>query len=227
MIIKELTLFTNALEVEKTFYKETLGFELVENTSNHFSLQVGFSKLTFQHSDNQHRYHYCFLIPANQLNDAIKWLKSRLTIVEIEKNRIVQRFETWNADSIYFYDASGNLAEFIVRYDLENEQPTEFTTSSIISVNEIGVATDDVQGFNEQLEKAANTFFWKGDLKRFGTNGDQNGLFLLPNYHLKTTWFPTDLNVEPTPFRSLIVSQEKTYQIEYDGEKLNISPNNS
>lgn len=222
MFIKELTLFTNTLEAEKQFYQENLGCQLLENAPTYFSVQIGLSKLIFCESTTPHRYHYCFLIPSNQLNDAIEWLKSRLTIVKIEGERLVQRFETWNADSIYFYDGSGNLAEFIVRYDLKNESQAKFDVSSVISVNEIGMPTKDVAGINAQLAKEMNSVLWKGDLKRFGTNGDQNGLFLLPNYEMKTEWFPTDLEVQSAPFKALILNDEKAYQVEYGKEVLKI-----
>ena len=163
MIIKELTLYTNELEREKKFYTQTLGFDFEENCSNMFSVKIGRTKLNFQQTEMSHRYHYCFLIPANQLASAIKWLENRVAIIEIEKGKVIQRFESWNADSIYFYDGSGNIAEFIVRYDLKNESEEEFGLSSIISVNEIGLATKNVAKTNQQLADGINSEFWKGN----------------------------------------------------------------
>ena len=61
----------------------------------------------------------------------------------------------------------------------------------------------------------------KGDLKRFGTNGSQEGLFLLPNYELKEIWFPTSLILKPVPFEIQIENNEKKYDFEYKNEKIN------
>lgn len=222
MQIKKLTLYTTNLEKEKAFYKNTLGFPITENTRTHFSLQVGHSQLSFEKSSIQHPYHYCFLIPKNQLTESIDWLRQRLDIIEIEPGQFTQRFESWNADSVYFYDASGNVAEFIVRHDLDNASNSPFERSSIISVNEIGMPTAAVEKLNQQLEAELNSFFWKGDPIRFGTNGSQEGLFLLPNYEIKTTWFPTDLPVRPSPFKAVVAVADKNFEIVYQDEKLSI-----
>lgn len=220
MKIKELTLFTHQLEKEKAFYHETLGFQFIEVNSDKFSVQIGQTKLIFLASNQRHRYHYCFLIPANQLKESIRWLKERLSIIEIEPGKVVQRFESWNADSVYFYDGSGNIAEFIVRYDLKNDAATEFGLSSVLCVNEIGMPVKNVAAINTQLETQLNSIFWKGDIERFATNGTQEGLFLLPNYEMKKEWFPTNLAVEPSPFSAVIEQENKTYAIKFSNEEL-------
>ena len=146
-----------------------------------------------------------------------------MDIIEIEPGRIIQRFEDWNADSIYFYDGSGNLAEFIVRYSLDNKSDKDFTTSSMLCVNEIGLATNDIGKASQHLEDETNLPFWKGDKIRFGTNGDENGLFLLPNYDLKKEWFPVDMKIVPSPFQAIILNNEKEYLVEYANEQIILS----
>ena len=120
MKIKEILLFTNELPKQKFFYKNILGFDLLTETKNEFSLQVGWTILKFKYSPEPYKYHYCFLIPSNKLEEAIIWLKKRLTIISTNDNP-VHHFESWNAHASYFYDGAGNLAEFIVRHDLKNE----------------------------------------------------------------------------------------------------------
>ncbi|MCB9314703.1 MAG: glyoxalase [Lewinellaceae bacterium] len=222
MHIKELTLYTEKIDAEKAFYSKTLGFDLLGNSTDHFSVQIGNTTLRFQKTDIPYRYHYCFLIPANRLQQGIGWLKKRLLVIEIEPGRVIQRFETWNADSVYFYDGTGNITEFIVRYDLQNESPAEFDNRSLLCVNEIGMPTRNVQALNAQLERELHTPFWKGDLERFGTNGSQNGLFLLPNYEIKTEWFPTDLKITAAPFEAVIEQNGRTYRIDYRDEVLRV-----
>lgn len=223
MNIQELTLYTEKIDAEKEFYGKTLGFDLLENSADHFSVNIGSTTLRFRKTDTPYRFHYCFLIPANQLQPGIEWLKKRVAIIEIEPGRVIQRFETWNADSVYFYDGSGNIAEFIVRYDLQNESSAEFDNRSLLCVNEIGMPTRNVRALNAQLEQELNTPFWKGDLERFGTNGSQEGLFLLPNYEIKGVWFPTDLRITAEPFQAKISNAGTTYSIDYKNEVLTTS----
>ena len=51
MKIRKLKLFTHKLELEKTFYAQTLGFEIIKSNSNYFTLKVGWTELTFEKVD--------------------------------------------------------------------------------------------------------------------------------------------------------------------------------
>lgn len=222
MIVEELILYSNKLELDRRFYTDTLGCELLKSSDVQFTVKIGISHLTFRKLDDEYKYHYCFLIPSNQLDSAIKWLRKRLSIIEIEEGRVIQRFESWNADAIYFYDGSGNVAEFIARHDLPNETKTEFDVSSIICINEIALPTKDIRDTNQQLEREIKTNFWKGDFERFGTNGNQNGLFLLPNYAKNSNWFPTELEIKPSPLIATVSNSDEVYRIIYANEALEI-----
>lgn len=222
MKIKELKLFTNKLLQQKIFYTQTIGFELVEENENSFSIKVGWSVLTFQASQNQHLYHYCFLIPSNKLNEALHWFEKKWEVIEIEKNIKTAHFDTWNADSFYFYDAGGNVAEFIVRYDLNNSSDAEFDVESILCINEIGLPTSDVQLLSYNLEDNLKIKFWKGDLNRFGAVGSQEGLFLLPNYNIKKTWFPTEINIQVEPLTITIEQNENTIELQYSNGEIEL-----
>ena len=222
MKLKFLTLFTNQLPEQKDFYTKTLGFELLNNAKDSFAVQVGFTKLKFKLSEEDVKYHYCFLIPSNKLNESIGWLQDRLKLIRIEGDRVIQNFESWNADSIYFYDGAGNLAEFIVRYDLKNESEEAFDLPQILCVNEIGMPTNDVAKINTVLEEKLNSKFWKGDLERFGTNGSQNGLFLLVNNELKKTWFPTEVITQSSPFEAIVEVDGNIFDIKFYNQEINI-----
>lgn len=226
MRFKKLKLYTNKLESELKFYSKTLGFKIIERSKNSFTIKIGWTELTFEKTGNEYQYHYCFLIPSNKLNEALEWMEKRVEIIDIENGRKTQKFETWNADSFYFYDASGNIAEFIVRYDLKNDDQTDFDISKVLGVNEMGMPTTDIQKMNEQLEKEIKTKFWKGDLERFGTNGSQEGLLLLPNYKFKEIWFPASLKIKPEPFKATIENNGKEYKIEFREEQLKTAGNN-
>ncbi|WP_040281608.1 VOC family protein [Psychroserpens damuponensis] len=220
MRFKTLKLYTHILEAELHFYSEILGFELIDKSNNTFTVKVGWSMLTFERSEKISQYHYCFLIPANQLHQALKWMSERVDVIELDKGKNIHNFKTWNADSFYFYDASGNIAECIVRYDLNTNNDSNFDSSNVLCINEIGMPTANVDKLNKQLETELHTRFWKGDLKIFGTNGSQEGLFLLPNYEVKDTWFPTSINIKPEPFEAVVDNGTQDFKIVYRDKKL-------
>lgn len=222
MKIKKLILKTNKLEQEKAFYCKKLNFQLIEDTTHYFTLNVGWTTLSFITSEVEHIYHYCFLIPSNKLHEALKWMKERVDIIDIENGREIQRFESWNAESFYFFDGSGNLAEFIVRHDLKNDSPDPFDTSSILCVNEIGMPTTNIETTNEQLEAIFQSSFWKGDYNRFGTHGSQEGLILLPSHSIKGEWFPSKQLIKPETFDITIEHKGMTKQVSYNNERINV-----
>ena len=220
MKILKLKLFTNTLALEKVFYAETLGFEIIAGTPNSFTLKIGWSELTFEKSEKEHIYHYCFLIPSNTLAQALAWMEKRVPIIDIDKGRKTQNFQSWNADSFYFHDASGTIAECIVRHDLNNNSISDFTLSDVLCINEIGMPTKDIEKINKKLHENFKTDFWKGDPKQFGTNGSQEGLFLLPNYTFKKLWFPTSIEIKPEPFEIVIENNGRKYAMAYKNEEL-------
>jgi hypothetical protein len=221
MKIRKLKLFTNKLELEKVFYSQTLGFEIIESNQNSFTIKIGWSDLTFEKTEKEHKYHYCFLIPSNKLEQAMEWMEKRVLVIDIENGRKMQNFESWNADSFYFYDASGNIAEFIVRQELDNGISSDFNISNVLCINEIGMPTNNVEKTNNELLQYFGTKFWKGDLKRFGTNGSQEGLFLLPNYEIKEIWFPTpSMKINPEPFEIKFENNGEKYNMEYRNGKI-------
>lgn len=61
------------------------------------------------------------MIPCNQLEQALTWMEKSVVIVTDADGLKTHHFDSWNADAFYFFDASGNIAEFIVRYDLQND----------------------------------------------------------------------------------------------------------
>jgi hypothetical protein len=222
MRIKALTLFSNDLKSQKLFYQETLGFVPTDETDDSFTINVGWSNLTFKKSVEKFCYHYCFLIPSNKLEEALLWFSNRIGIVPIE-NKFTNFFEGWNARSFYFYDGNGNLTECIVRYDLDNPIDSPFTNSDLLCVNEIGMASGQIQMLNDTLEYEIDSYFWKGDKGRFATNGNQEGLFLLVNNENKKNWFPTKLRTESSPFAASIETKKGLFDIAFSNGEIKVS----
>ncbi|MBW2936759.1 VOC family protein [Aureisphaera sp. CAU 1614] len=223
MKIKKLQLLTNNLKDTKEFYTVSLGLQTIEESSDKFTLQIGRSELTFLKAQNNHIYHFCFLIPSNKIIEALEWFEKRGRVLSIENQRKIQNFESWNAQSFYFKDPSGNIVEFIVRHDIENKSDVAFGSDSILCVNEIGMPTRDILTTNRFLESKLTSKFWKGNFKSFGTHGSQIGLLLLPNYLLKAKWFPTELVIKPEPFKAQLEINEILYSLEYKNETISIS----
>jgi len=219
MRIKTLTLFSHNLESQKEFYRNILGFELSDETAESFSIAIGWSTLIFRKTAEKHIYHYCFLIPSNKFEEAFEWFDSRLKIVSLE-GETKFALSSWNAQSFYFYDGNGNIAECIVRYDMQNPTSSEFSTSDLLCVNEIGAPTSNIQEINEELESKMGSYFWKGNTVRFGTNGDEEGLFLLVNNEIKKDWFPTKLPTQSSPFEAEIETKNGIFDISFSNQKI-------
>ncbi len=220
MKIKQLKLYTTKLKEEFDFYTNTIGFELIKKTDDLFTIRIGWSLLSFEKSDKEHKYHYCFLIPSNKLSEALNWMEKRIEIIDIDNGQKTVNFESWNADSFYFYDASGNIAEFIVRYDLKNDSDGEFDISNVLCVNEIGLPGENIVKVNDQLKLEIGTAAWKGDTLRFGTIGDQEGIFLIPNYKIKDIWFPTDIKIKPEPFECVVENNGNNYLVAFNNDEI-------
>ncbi len=226
MKILKLTLFTNQLESEKVFYNEVLGFSFLENHSTYFTVRIGWSELTFKKSAQEYVYHYCFLIPSNRLDKAIVWLEQRLNIIKISSSQKVQRFEDMKANSVYFFDASGNIAELIAIDDfyaaMSGNLIQSFSAKEILGINEIGIPTLDIENTNSELEEKFSTKLWSGNTYRFGTNGNKEGRFLLPNYNIKKTWFPTSIAIRPAPFEIVLENDDKQYAFVFDNKQIRL-----
>ena len=92
---------------------------------------------------------YYFLIPSNKLHQALEWMEKRVEIINIENGRKTRKFENWNATSFYLYDASENIAEFIVRHELINESKLDFKISDVLCINKIRIPISNVETANE------------------------------------------------------------------------------
>ncbi|MEM1217690.1 MAG: glyoxalase [Bacteroidota bacterium] len=220
MKIEKLTLYTNQLEEQKGFYTQSLELPLTSETTDSFTVQVGSTQLTWVADTQAWLYHYCFLIPANQIEAAQTWLAERMPLLEVSPGQFVQWFEHWNARSVYFLDGAGNIGECIVRYGLENDSKEPFSHEALLQVNEIGTPSQGkVRELHETLLQQIGTELWKGDLERFATNGDEEGLFLLINNQMKDAWFPTDLFPQACPYAGVFSVDGRSYAIQYDQEE--------
>ncbi len=188
----EIKLLTNSLVETEFFYKESLGFKVVEKTADRISFQIGSTVLFFLQSDKIQKpvYHFAFDIPENNLQEALEWIRKRAKLIQFETHEIID-FSNWHAKSFYFYDNNDNVLECIVRYDLKNTSEATFNANSFVKISEIGFVVKDVLGFCNKINKTYGTDFFimqpKGE--NFSVLGDNNGLFIVSGEN--RNWFPT------------------------------------
>ncbi len=216
MQIKELQLFTDKLDEQKKFYAEILNLDLIYETDDSITIEAGDTTLIFVRNETAGIYHFAFNIPSFKINEAIDWLKERVKIQQFKDDDIID-FVNWNAYSTYFYDAAGNVLEFIARKNLEIDYEVEFNSGQILNISEFGIPTDKVRRIYDHLhDKFGLKLFW-GDFEKFCTVGDEHGLFIIVK-EIDKKWFPTSETAYLYPFKMVFETDGKTGRIDSDGK---------
>ncbi|MCB0261916.1 MAG: hypothetical protein KDE52_16265 [Calditrichaeota bacterium] len=198
MKIREIQLQTHDLDGLKTFYRDKLGLPILRQGKRAFTVGIGNSRIKFSiaEDDDKPYYHFAINIPENQLAEAKKWLSERVALIEKDGQNEF-RFESWNADAIYFYDPVGNIVELIARHNLRNASPKPFSAESLLSISEIGHPVDNVRLFCEHIRAELRLRLWDGDERTFAAVGDEEGLFIV--VPINRPWFPADKPAENYP----------------------------
>lgn len=217
MEIASLTLLTNNLTETKIFYEHTIGFSKIKETETNISFAVGTSQLIFELSDSNHKpnYHFAFNIPSNKINEALEWMLQRTSLISTENNYVIN-FENWNAKAIYFYDNNHNILEFISRADLNNDTDEPFSIKTILSINEVGLVTDEpLQTAATLLQKTNINFFKKGPRRtEFVAVGDEHGLFVISNP--TRNWYPTQRVAEKWKVKTIVKTNGNVYELGFN-----------
>ena len=219
MKIQELEIFTPKLEEQTRFYAQILELEIVEKTSASVSFQIGTSILKLTYRAEFSPYHYAINIPANQEKEALQWLKERVEILKYEGTEI-QYFDFWNAYAIYFYDEDRNIGELIARKNLKNDSNRPFDKNSMLEICEIGMPTSDINREYTILKETTAMPIHSGNLERFCSIGDDNGLFIVINKDLKKEWFPTKDKPFSSDFNIRFIEKDTEYAFQYKNEVL-------
>lgn len=198
MKIEELTLYTCNLISQREFYSTLFEFEIISQDAKHCSFNTGQSILTFEYREKSSTYHFAFNIPSNDIKKAQAWLNDRVELLLFDTDEIIN-FNSWNAKALYFYDPDNNIVEFISRkkININNNQP--FSSKSVLSISEIGIASTNMK----QSFKIINSFnpieLYSGNFERFCALGNDEGMFILVNPAVKK-WFPNDDIIEQSDF---------------------------
>ncbi|MCF0058774.1 VOC family protein [Dyadobacter sp. CY356] len=193
MKIKELQLLTNNLDKTEAFYSAIFNVPVIQKTEKEISFSIGTTDLKFILSPvPKPVYHIAFDIPHNKLEEAFDWLSEKVSVLPVTPDSQIADIKLWNAKSIYFYDINGNLLELICRFDLDNQSEKPFDASSVISISEIGIVTDDVPALTKSITEKYNipVFHKQPAQENFTAVGDDEGLLVLVNQN--RNWFPTN-----------------------------------
>ena len=150
---------------------------------------MGRSVLTFVYAKEFKPSHFAFNIPSNSIAKAHNWLKNRVAILTYE-GKPVADFKSWKAKAIYFYDTDKNIVEFIARKNLNMNSSRQFSSSELLSISEIGIASTDIETIYNRLNNMKEIPIFGGEFSSFCAVGNDEGLFILVNKNIKT-WFPT------------------------------------
>ena len=182
MNITRLELPTQDLQAQRDFYADVLELPVVLSPAK-LEVKVDRTELLFTQADSDFdgEYHFAFNIPENQFSPAKEWITSRVPLLSDTDGKDEFSSENWNSHSVYFKDAAGNVLEFIARHHLKNAVEGTFDSSQILNVSEIGLPSDDVIDFaNEICSTLGISAFKQEPSESFTPMGDDNGLFILP-----------------------------------------------
>lgn len=208
MQFKEIILETASLNRTKLFYTKTLELEIFKEQEDAISFKAGKTILTFKKAEGTRPfYHFAFNIINNKFSEGFEWMNNKLDILPTnEDGLLVAAYNSWNAQSFYFYDNNGSILEFIVRFDLPYHTNEPFSAQSITEISEIGLVVSDVALKAEELvEKYKIPHFQYGPTTSdFTAMGDNYGLILLSTP--KRPWVPTNKLTRPHPV--IIITNE-------------------
>jgi catechol-2,3-dioxygenase len=221
MKIQELTLYTSNIDGQTEFYSQVLGLEIVKKSPKNVSFHIGNSLLQFEQKKEATPYHFAINIPANKEEEALQWLKSRITILKDEQDEIID-FRAWNAKAIYFYDHDKNIVELIARKNLKNESDQNFGPEQFLEISEIGVPTRDIESEFSILRNAMGIEIYDGGFGNFCAIGDENGLFICINKEHKK-WYPTNDKAFASNFELLMQEKGKQYQVDFKNESIKVT----
>ncbi len=182
MNIQKLELLSVDLDAQNDFYSNVLELP-AERTTSGLIIKAGTTEIVFTQapSDFDGAYHFAFNIPENQYQAAKEWISNRIPLLKDKSGKKDFASESWNSDSIYFLDAAGNVLEFIARHNLKNAVDGNFDSSQILNVSEIGLPSENVIEFANQLCMRLDLSAFKQEPNEtFTPVGDDNGLFILP-----------------------------------------------
>jgi hypothetical protein len=214
MNITRLELAARDLQVQHEYYASVLALP-VNLTTGGLEVKVGGTNLIFTQADPDFdgAYHFAFNIPENQILSAKEWLMPRTVLLKDEQGNDYFHHAGWNSEAVYFKDPAGNILEFIARHDLSNAVDGDFDRSGILNVSEIGLPSEDVLGWADELcTRLGLSVYRQAPNENFTPVGDNDGLFILPAKD--RIWYPnTGVPARLLPVRVTVEVNGKGWEV--------------
>lgn len=225
--IKELDLRVEDVLANKAFWAGTMGFELLAEGSQFFTVKVGDSRLTFRYKNttNPPINHFSINIPQNQVENALDWLKNEggkyadgptepVRIIRDEKtNAEIINKPLYNANSVFFSDHAGNVIELIARNELDYTVEGPFSRDQFLRISEVSVITRNSRDCQTKLEEEFGAKPFPRGTSGYTQVGGVDGVLLLviPG----RPWIPTE-SILAEPYNTVVTlqhSQEKEFML--------------
>jgi catechol 2,3-dioxygenase-like lactoylglutathione lyase family enzyme len=192
MIIRQLVLYTSRLSQQTAFYSHALGMEPAYATPGATGFHVGHTELVFCYRKDATPYHFAINIPSNMEQEALQWIrqKTEVRILPYHGKELVDYKNSWNASSVYFYDADHNIVELIARKNLAIQHSGVFGPEHFLGVSEIGLSVHNIAGAFTDIASIHSIPLYDGNFDKFCAAGDEQGLFIIVDQD-KKGWFPS------------------------------------
>jgi catechol 2,3-dioxygenase-like lactoylglutathione lyase family enzyme len=200
-----LTITASDPDAAAEFYARVLGLT-TRHTVDGFEAMIGRTTLVVRGGETEWGgIHLAITIPRNRFAEAKAWLSARTPLAIVDgADEFALPDEPWRSNSLYFRGPDGIVLELITRDRLQNDSAESFSSASLLSISETGVASQDVRATVAELDSkfGAEPFGEGGD--QFAPIGDDDGLFIVVADG--RPWFsapdsrargaPTDIRVE-------------------------------
>lgn len=189
MRLTHIQLASTDLQATAEYYRDLLGLS-VRESDDYVRVDVGSTQLEFiRGAVDLGSNHLAVTIPSNQLAEAKRWLSARTHILSLDGRDEFPLEEPWHSESIYFRGPDGIVLELIARHRLDNASSSAFSSDSLLSVSEVGLAVTDVRRAMQGIEDTFGIQPFAGDGETFQAMGDHHGLLILVTAGRR--WFPT------------------------------------
>jgi len=217
MEIKKLFLHSKDVTKQFHFFKNILGFKVEQISTDEILLHSGQNQVHFKNSEADYIYHYAFLIPTGTLHSAIDFLeKKEIELLRYEGKKII---DFTSGQAIYFYDADGNIGEFIERPSLGISSNRPFSIDQVVRLNEIGLPAKNPLAISKTLIEEYGIQPIEPSIMRedFCWVGDYKGVLIVPK--VGRNWMPTTIPSTLNNFSVLYQENGKNYRLNFEGSE--------
>jgi catechol 2,3-dioxygenase-like lactoylglutathione lyase family enzyme len=187
MRITRLTLPSTDVSACLAFYRDVLQFPTSGRT-----VHVGWTDVELvATTTDPGPVHLAFNVPYSRFGAACTWLRERALLLRDPMGEEQFRIGgVWDSESVYFAGPHDAVLELIARRPLGLGGPatSEFRSSEITCVSEVGLPTDDVPGLVRRLVVAAGLVPFGDVSDAFAPMGDHEGLLIVVDR--RRFWFP-------------------------------------